>query len=69
MYLGRGTLSVCDLAPFTLFISSVFFTHAVFKMPTTLLKHASWENDFNNVIGIDDINRINRVRLHMDGGV
>ncbi len=35
----------------------------------------SWKNDFNNVVGIDniietnDINRVNRVKLHADGEV
>ncbi len=62
--------SVCDLALFNLFMSSVFFTHALFIMLTTLLTHIfhymdakskkqqsppSWKSDLNNVVGIDDI--------------
>ena len=47
-------------------VVSLFFTYALFKILTTLLKHRlqlcppSWKNDLNNVVGtnvvsIDDI--------------
>ena len=37
--LSISSLSVCDLALFNLFMSSVFFPYALFKMQMTLLKH------------------------------
>ncbi len=69
------SLSVCDLTLFNLFMSSVFFTYALFKILTILFKHTfqygGQEQELSSVLTTlktDDINRLNRARSHTDGG-